>query len=247
MSVSEFKSEKEFLKHYNIHDYDVPLVSVDVSIFTLIDGQLNVLLIERGQFPQKGKWALPGGFINLKVDKSLDDTATRTLREKTGVATPYVEQVASFGSPKRDPRGWSVTVLHMALIPYAPTQNFVDSVADAKWWPYEQAVKLDLAFDHAALLDAARERLRNKTAYTLLPIHLLDAPFTLTGLQSAFEELIGKPLEKKSFRRRIDAAKVLEEVATTEEGIRGRPAAMFKPCKDFDEHVFRRVFGDGND
>jgi 8-oxo-dGTP diphosphatase len=123
----------------------------------------------------------------------------RKLREKTGVKTPYVEQVISVGGTDRDPRGWSVNVLHMALIPYTATANFVASVSDTRWWPIDAALTTRLAFDHRHLLELARDRLRNKTAYTALPIQLITSPFTLAELQRAFEALIGAPLGKKHF------------------------------------------------
>lgn len=240
-----FKTEKEFLQQYNIHDYDLPLVSVDIAVFTLLDGKLHALLVERGDFPQKGRWALPGGFIDQQQDKVLHDTALRRLSDKTGVKVPHLEQIETIGGAKRDPRGWSVTVLYMALIPFAPTQAFIDSVADARWWPYDAALQQTLAFDHAHLLEKARERLKNKAAYTLLPIHILNAPFTLTQLQKAFEELLEKPLEKKSFRRRIASADLLEEVGEgLPEGGRGRMATLYRPKKGIDQHAFVRLIGE---
>jgi len=238
------KDEKEFLARYNIHDYDVPLVSVDVAVFTLVDDELHLLLVKRADFPHQGEWALPGGFIDLKADSSVEATAIRKLQQKTGVQTPYVEQIASIGGPDRDPRGWSVTILHMALIPYMPTQAFISAVEDAQWWPYGKVKKQSLAFDHNELVELARERLRSKTAYTTLPINLLTPPFTLTQLQSAFEIVADTALDKKAFRRRLESAGVLEEVASTAPGIRGRPAALYAPKKGFDAHVFKRVFGD---
>ena len=240
------KTEAEFLRHYNIHDYDVPLASVDLAIFTLVEGELQVLLVERGDHPQKGRWALPGGFIDIRKDKSLEATAIRKLQEKTGVIAPYVEQVCTVGAPDRDPRGWSLTVLYMALIGHAPTLSHVEQVKDARWWPWAEARKLNLAFDHRQLLEAARERLKRKTAYTALPVFVLRAPFTLTGLQKAFEQLLDAPLEKKSFRRRIEDAGLLEEVGETiPEGGRGRPAALFRPKPSARDHVFSRVLGEG--
>jgi ADP-ribose pyrophosphatase YjhB (NUDIX family) len=244
---ADARNEQEFLKHYNIHDFDVPLVSIDVAIFTLIENQLKVLLVQRNEHPHKGRWSLPGGFIDVAGDRDLTAAAIRKLREKTGVKTPYVEQVASVGGPDRDLRGWSVTILHMALIPYTTTANFVASVSDARWWSIDAALATRLAFDHRHLLELARDRLRNKTAYTALPIQLISSPFTLTELQRAFEALIGTPLEKKAFRRRIASAELLEEVSQTVEGSRGRPAALFKPRKGFENHLFRRVFGEANE
>lgn len=241
-----FTSEKEYLKHYNIHDYDVPLVSVDIAIFTLLDGKLHVLLVERGEFPHKSRWALPGGFINQKLDKDLHATALRKLHEKTGVATPYLEQVVTLGNLERDPRGWSVTSLYMALIPHTPTAKFIEAVTDARWWPVEIALKQTLAFDHADLIVQARERLRAKAGYTALPMYILNAPFTLTQLQATYEELLGTELEKKSFRRKFPVEELLEEVgeALPESG-RGRIAALYRPRKGGDSFTFLRSFGAG--
>ncbi len=114
--MSKKISEKTFLKNYNVHDFEVPLTSVDMAIFTLKEHQLQVLLVKRAQHPALGKWALPGGFIDANKDQTLADTAQRKLQEKTGVDTPYLEQVETFGTAKRDPRGWSVTVAYLALI-----------------------------------------------------------------------------------------------------------------------------------
>lgn len=243
-----YKTEAEFLKRYNIHDYDVPLASVDLAIFTLVDGELQVLLVERADYPQKGRWALPGGFVDVRADTSLDETAKRKLREKTGVSTPYVEQVCTVGSPDRDPRGWSLTVVYMALISHAPTIAYIELEKGAQWWPWTEVRKLNLAFDHQQLLEKARERLKSKTAYTALPVFVLRSPFTLTGLQKAFEELLDAPLEKKSFRRRIEEAGLLEEVGEAiPEGGRGRPAALFRPKAQASEYVFSRVLGASQD
>ncbi|MET0355463.1 MAG: NUDIX domain-containing protein [Cellvibrio sp.] len=241
-----YTSEKEYLKHYNIHNYDVPLVSVDVAIFTMLDGKLYILMVERGEFPHKTRWALPGGFINQKQDKDLHATALRKLTEKTGVKTPYLEQVTTIGNSDRDPRGWSVTSLYMALIAHTPTAKFIDAVTDARWWPVDEAIKQTLAFDHADLIEQARERLRAKAGYTALPMYILNAPFTLTQLQETYEELLGAKLEKKSFRRKFPVDELLEDAgeALPESG-RGRIAALYRPKKGGESYTFLRSFGAG--
>jgi len=239
-----FRTEKEYLKHYNIHDYDIPLVSVDVAIFTLLDGALHILLVERSEFPHKSRWALPGGFIDQHKDKDLSATALRSLVQKTGVKAPHLEQVVTLGNSSRDPRGWSVTSLYMALIAYAPTVHYLASVADARWWPLDLALKQNLAFDHGDLIRQARERLRAKAAYTALPMYILNAPFTLTQLQQTYEELMGTQLEKKSFRRKFPVDELLEEVGEgLPEGGRGRTAALFRPKKGGAGFTFMRSFG----
>ena len=238
-------SEAQFLDQYNAKDYDSPLMTVDIALFTLHESTLQVLLVERGDHPHKGRWALPGGFIDLSSDTDLHETAKRKLREKTGVDVPLLEQVATVGNAHRDPRGWSVTALYMALVSHAPTAEFIDSVADARWWPIDKINTLLLAFDHTELLRLARERLKNKTAYTVLPIHVLKQPFSLTQLQQAFELLMDAKLEKKSFRRRILNAEILEEVGEgVPEGGRGRPTALYQPARHSEQHLFTRVFGE---
>ena len=241
-------TESTYLKQYSIHDYDIPLVSTDLAIFTLINYELHILLVERAEHPHKGKWSLPGGFINQQTDKDLAATAARKLKEKTGIKSPYLEQVNTIGDGKRDPRGWSVTVLYMALIAHTPTADFIDAVKDARWWPLDAALKQPLAFDHRHLIQQARDRLRTKTGYTVLPVHILNAPFTLTQLQQAFEVLLEQSLEKKSFRRRILGANLLEEVGEgLPEGGRGRIATLYRPVKGCEDHAFVRVFGNRED
>lgn len=236
------ETEIEYLQNYNIHKYDLPLVSVDLAIFTLRDNVLQILLVERNEFPHKGCWALPGGFVNQQLDRDLQETAARKLLEKTGVRTPYLEQVVSVGNDQRDPRGWSITILYMALIPYVAIEVAAGAGTNARWWNVTDARQLTLAFDHTDLLLQARERLRSKTAYTVLPVHVLEPPFTLTRLQQAFEELLGEPVEKKSFRRRILNADVLEEVGEDlPEGGRGRRAILYRPRRGSLQHVFSRM------
>lgn len=241
-------SEAEFLKQYNPKDYDIPLVSVDVALFTLHDDRLQLLLVERAEHPHQGRWALPGGFVDQKKDADIDATAYRKLREKTGVTAPLLEQVCALGNARRDPRGWSVTLLYMALVPYVPTADFVRQVKDARWWPWDEIGTLSLAFDHQQLAQRARDRLKNKTAYSTLPLHVLQQPFTLSQLQLAFELLLDSSVEKKSFRRRILGAGLLEEVSEgSPAGGRGRPAALFIPAQGSQAHLFSRIFGDSQE
>jgi ADP-ribose pyrophosphatase YjhB (NUDIX family) len=238
-------SEQAFLKSYNPKEYDTPIYSVDIAIFTLDQGRLKVLLVERGEHPFKGFWALPGGFVDLKKDPDIHTTARRKLVSKTGVDAPLLEQVSTIGNAHRDPRHWSITTLYMALIPYAPTAGFIEAVNEARWFPIEEIEQLQLAFDHSELLELARERLKNKTAYTVLPIHVLKRPFSLTQLQKAFELLMDTELEKKSFRRRLLNADVLKEVGEgIPDGGKGRPAALYEPADGSENHLFVRVFGD---
>ncbi|WP_296278083.1 NUDIX domain-containing protein [uncultured Acinetobacter sp.] len=236
-----FTSEKEFLSDYNKKDYESPLLTVDMAIFSVDAGQLQVLLIKRSNYPQKDKWALPGGFVNLSQDPDLMSSAHRKLVEKTGIQSPYLEQVATIGNPARDPRGWSVTVLYFALIDIQEFQKHTTEQTEySEWVSITEAKKLDLAFDHLELLNMAIDRLSSKTRYTALPVSLMPKLFTLTELQQIYEIILGQSLEKKSFRRRMVEAGAVEE--TDQSKIAGkRPAQLYKYALDSYDFHFPRI------
>jgi 8-oxo-dGTP diphosphatase len=202
-------------------DFPRPFTTVDVVIFTVLDESLEVLLVKRPEGsdePFPDQWALPGGFVNVDVDKDLLACARRKLKEKTGVASPYLEQLGSWGSADRDPRGWSATHAYFALIPGADVKLVRGAnAADVAWFPVDRMpAKTKLAFDHAEILKAAVERLRSKVEYTSLPAYLLPEPFTLPQLQRAYEIVLGRPVDKSGFRTRMMAADFLHEVGHVE-------------------------------
>jgi len=229
MSAQEM-SEQEFLRNYRIHDYAVPLTSVDLVIFTLQGERLQVLLVERGEHPYKGRWSLPGGFIDLQRDKDLDATATRKLREKTGVDISYLEQLQGFGSATRDPRGWSATFAYFALIDaQGVLLSHGGNSSAASWMPVEElAGRIDLAFDHGAIVEAALQRLRAKVEYTSLPVHLLTPEFTLSDLQQVYETILGRAVDKSAFRKRIKEGDFLEEIPGKLRHASNRPAQLYR-------------------
>ena len=214
MATTQSASEK--------NDFPRPYTTVDVLIFTVIDDALKVLLVQRpsdsGE-PHPGLWALPGGFVNIDLDADLEACARRKLREKTGVASPYLEQLGSWGSAHRDPRGWSATHAYFALIPSdGATLAKGANAADVAWFTVDdpQLARKKLAFDHGAILRAGIERLRSKVEYTSLPAYLLREPFTLPQLQRAYEVVLGRPVDKSGFRTRMMAADFLAEVGLVE-------------------------------
>ncbi|WNO10878.1 NUDIX hydrolase [Teredinibacter sp. KSP-S5-2] len=237
-----YQSEKEFLEHYDIHRFDIPLTTVDMGIFSLREDELCVLLIKRANFPAKGKWALPGGFIDLKKDNNLDETAHRKLNEKTGVNTPYLEQIGTFGSKKRDPRGWSVTVAYLALISSEDIGlSLSKTTEDIAWVPVEEAIeKYKLAFDHNEILRTCHERLKSKVLYTSLPVNLLPEEFTLTDLQNTFEIILGTEIEKKSFRKRMLDSGCIEETGNMRRGS-NRPAKLYRTSPNGEQFFFTRI------
>lgn len=212
-------------------DFPRPYTTVDVAIFSVAGEELRVLLVERPHAPGEpfpGLWALPGGFVDVGRDSDLRHCALRKLREKTGVAAGYLEQLGSWGSATRDPRGWSATHAYFALLPAASEPRPGANAADAKWFPVSgKGVRTKLAFDHAEILAAAIERLRNKVEYTSLPAFLLAKEFTLTELQRAYETVLGRALEKSAFRTRVLAARLVESVDKLRAGP-NRPAQVYR-------------------
>lgn len=224
------QTEAQFLSQYNIHDFDVPLTSVDLAIFTIREQMLQVLLVKRAEHPFKGMWALPGGFIDVHQDQDLEATALRKLQQKTGVATPYLEQLQGFGNKTRDPRGWSTTFSYFALIPSDDIQLAHGATADAAQWfaVEDEGVVPTLAFDHAQILQVAIQRLRSKVEYSSLPVHLLPREFTLSELQRVHEIVLGRALDKSAFRKRIREGDFLEEVPDGWRYGSNRPAKLYR-------------------
>jgi 8-oxo-dGTP diphosphatase len=213
-------------------DFDKPLTSVDIVIFSSQEADLRVLLVQRPAIanePYPEAWALPGGFVDTAVDTDLEHCAGRKLFEKTGIDAPYLEQLGSWGSAARDPRGWSTTHVYFALM----SADDLDiraggNAADTRWFSIESLRnKMKLAFDHSEILRAAIARLRSKVEYTSLPAFLMPQEFTLSELQRIYEMLLERPIEKKSFRTRVLATDLLESVNRLKSGA-NRPAQMYR-------------------
>jgi len=214
-----------------LYDYPRPAVTVDIILFTFRDSQLQVLLIQRKKPPFAGKWALPGGFVQM--DESLEDAALRELGEETGVRNIYLEQLYTFGAPNRDPRGRVITVAYFALLSAHQVISMEqqgqiqgnDDASDARWWDIYDLP--DLAFDHSPILDYALQRLRWKLEWTALGFLLLPEAFTLSELQHAYETILHEPLDKRNFRRKILSAGLLEPTGAFREGDH-RPAKLYQ-------------------
>jgi 8-oxo-dGTP diphosphatase len=198
-------------------------VTVDVVIFTIQQGVLKVLLVKRLIDPFIGQFAIPGGFV--LEDEDLEQAALRELREETGVSDVYLEQLYTFGKPDRDPRGRVVTVAYFALISADRELKAGTDAAAAAWFPMDDLPRL--AFDHAAILDYALERLRNKLEYTTVGFQLLPEKFTLTELQEVYAAILGKKLDKRNFRRKMSVLKILKPLPEYRRGGQ-RPAQLYR-------------------
>jgi 8-oxo-dGTP diphosphatase len=208
----------------NLNDYPRPSVTVDLVIFTIAEDDLKVLLIRRGQEPFKGRWALPGGFV--EIDESLERAAARELKEEVGVTNVYLEQLYTFGEPKRDPRGRVISVSYFALVD-AERQRIVaaSDAAEAHWRSVFDPPKL--AFDHARILDYAVWRLRNKIEWTTVGYELLPKKFTLSELQRVYEIILQRPVDKRNFRKKILAQGQILELNETRSDVAHRPARLY--------------------
>ncbi|MHC5020011.1 MAG: NUDIX hydrolase [Planctomycetota bacterium] len=235
------RGEQEFLANYDAGEFPRPSVAVDVAIVTAQDGELRALVTQRADHPAKGRWCLPGGFVGL--DESLDDAAARVLRDKAGIGDVYLEQLYTFGAPSRDPRTRVITVAYYALVhpaklaELAPVNGTVKLATLEVAWEGETGgpatirdgdTPLPLAFDHADILGWVVLRLRGKLDYANIGFELLPEQFTLRQLQEVHETILGRPLNKDSFRRRILASGRVVATGRRESDVGHRPAALYR-------------------
>ena len=216
---------------FNAKNFEHPLVAVDIVVFALRDGVLSTVLIRRGLPPFHGKWAIPGGFV--VPDETLDAAALRELRGETGirVGDAYLEQLYTFGGVRRDPRGRVISVAHLVLADgtkVAEPRGGSDA-ATASWHAVDHLPAL--AFDHAAILAYALKRLRYKLEYTNILYAMLPDRFTLTDLQEAYEAILGKPLDKRNFRKKIVALGFVGPTQQWRRREQGRPAQLWRFMK----------------
>ena len=214
--------------------YPHPALTVDCAVFGLDEGRLKVLLVERGEEPYRGAWALPGGFVRL--DEGLEAAALRELEEETGVRELYLEQLGAFGEPGRDPRERVVTVAYFAIVNLFDHPARGGSDASAAAW-FEADAPPRLAFDHADILAAALDRLRGKLRREPLAFEFLPRAFTLTQLQRFYETVLGAPLDKRNFRKKVLSYGILEELDEFEAGAAHRAARLHR----FDRDAWERL------
>ena len=218
------------------YDYPRPALTVDCVVFGLDEEDLKVLLVQRDIPPFKDRWALPGGFV--RMEESVDDAARRELREETGLALGdvYLEQLYTFGSPNRDPRGRVVSVAYYALVNLADHRvQAATDARDAAWFSVSDTPSL--AFDHDAILAAALERLKGKLRYQPIGFELLPPKFTLSQLQRLYETVLERQLDKRNFRKKILSMGVLVETDEVQQDVAHRAARLYR----FDEDKYRRL------
>lgn len=200
-----------------------PLVAVDVVIFTIAERELQALLVEVKSGPFAGRWAFPGGLV--PVAEAPEVTATRELLAQTGIGDVYLEQLRTFGDPGRDPHAHVVSVAYFALVAgQGEAQADNPKYRRMQWCPVRDLPSL--AYDHNLLAHCALARLRSKLAYTNIVYSLLPREFTLGELQEIYEIIIGRPLDRRNFRKKILALGLLRPLRRQRRG-RHRPAQLY--------------------
>jgi len=220
------------------YDRPRPGLAVDCVVFGFDEADLKLLLVERAMSPCQGHWALPGGFV--RIGESVDEAARRELREETGLAGVFLEQLFTFGAVDRHPGDRVVTVAYYALVKLADQRTRPATEARAATW-FPASKVPPLAFDHGQILQVALDRLRGKVRYVPIGFELLPPKFTLSELQHLYEAILGRPLDKRNFRKKVLAMDLLDDLEELQRGVRHRAARLY----GFNPRKYRRLVKQG--
>lgn len=216
------------------YEYPRAALTVDCVVFGFDEGALKVLLIRRGIEPFQHRWALPGGFV--RPNEPLDAAALRELREETGLREVYLEQLYTFGAIDRDPRERVISVAYFALVRRADhLPSAATDAAEAAWFEVEKVPQL--AFDHGEILNVALQRLRGKIRWQPVGFELLPKKFTLSKIQSLYEAILGRELDKRNFRKKLLALDLLVPLEEFTTAASKRPAQLFR----FDQRKYQAL------
>jgi 8-oxo-dGTP diphosphatase len=211
----------------NTAGYEAPIgLTADPVVFSLTADGLAVLLARRLEPPQRGMFALPGGFVGAGESPAV--TAERKLREKTGVGSVHLEQLRTYAEPDRDPRGWLPSVAYLALVPPEALDD-APPEREAGWFAVDELP--ELALDHAVIVDDGLWRLRARVTdeawFVRVAGGLLPPEFTLSEAQRLYEALRGEPVDAANFRRDVRATGLLCETDRTVRDGPGRPGRVY--------------------
>lgn len=200
-------------------------LSVDAVVFGYESGTISVLLIKRKYEPFKGKWAIPGGFV--LENESLEEAVERELKEETGIEINYLEQLYTFGNPKRDPRSRVVSVAYFGLIKPSAFKIYASTDAEEVQW-FKITELPTLSFDHKEILELAIARLQAKMTYEPIGFELLDTKFPFSDLEKLYTTLLGRAIDRRNFRKKLLSLNILDELDEKVSKGSGRPANLFK-------------------
>ena len=188
------------------YKYPHPAVTTDCVLIGFDGRELNVLLIERGLEPYKGKWAFPGGF--LRMDETAEEGAARELREETGYESSFMEQLQTFSTVDRDPRERVITIAFFALVKIKEVKGG-DDAARAQWFSINNMPPL--AFDHQQIFEAAMARLKEKIHFEPIGFELLPEVFTMSELQNLYEAILGTTFDRRNFYKKMNSLGILTQ------------------------------------
>lgn len=209
------------------YKYPHPAVTTDCVIFGFDGSELQVLLIERGIEPFKGKWAFPGGF--LKMDETAREGALRELKEETSLENAYIEQFNTYSDPWRDPRERVITIAHYALVRKQEVKGG-DDAAKAQWFPIDKVPLL--AFDHDKILRDAMRKLRERIHFEPIGFELLPEKFTMRELQILYESILGVKFDRRNFAKKMMHYELLNQLDETVRPTAKRDALLYSFNKD---------------
>ena len=218
--MSEENKANEGLKYS--YKYPHPSVTTDCVIFGFDGVKLKVLLVERGMAPYKGRWAFPGGFLNM--DESAEEGALRELKEETGLEGAYIRQFHTFSAPQRDPRERVITIAYYALVRMQEVKGG-DDASDARWFALDEVPPL--AFDHDQILRKAEKTLRQQIHFEPVGFELLPEKFTIKQLQNLYEAILDMRFDRRNFYNKMRRLGMLELTGDTANPSQRREANLF--------------------
>lgn len=218
----------------------MPFTRVELCVLSLVEGALCVLLGQRAGEPFKGQWGLPGGVLRIDLDPDLAQAAKRVAAERLNLAVPYLRQQCAVGSAGRDPRApWAVSIVYRAFTSlghFHPQPG--KRIEKLQWRDADDAAgDPTLAFDHAEIIRSSTATLRGEVERLEFPQEVLPEHFTLGELQLFNEQVLGRNVDKSSFRRKLDARGLVEPVPDAVRRGANRPAQLFRIPKPPNRHV----------
>lgn len=210
------------------------LVAVDCIIFGYDGDNLKILLVKRAIAPQKDQWSLIGGFIN--DDENLYGAAERILLAYTGLKSVYLEQLKSFGEPRRDPMERTISIAYFALIDINKYRQQISDTFQAQWFLLNEAPKL--IFDHDEMVEEAKHRIRYKAAFHPILFELLPRKFTIPQLQNLYEQVYNAKIDNRNFIRKVNSTGLLVKLTEKDKSSSRRGAFYY----ELDKHKYKAKF-----
>jgi 8-oxo-dGTP diphosphatase len=220
-----------------LHQYQTQtkcLVALDSIIFGFDGQELKLLLVKRGIENEHHTWSLMGGWV--QPDESLEEASTRILFELTSLSDIYLEQLHTFGNPRRDPVERTVSVAYFALINVDDYDNKISKNFEAQWFSMQELPQL--LFDHSAMVQMAIENLRYKASQHPIGFELLPEKFTIPQLQKLYEAIFGTELDKRNFSRKLLSTNLLIKLEEKQKGFSKKGAFYYK----IDEEKYKKQF-----